>query len=61
MGIGKIRGTQHRSSKLTEDQVREIKSMPLGKKTYSQIAKELGTSRQAISDIRLGKTWAWLE
>lgn len=55
------RGENNHSHKLTENQVRVVKAMRLGTKTYTEIAKEYGTTRQAISDIRRGKTWKWLK
>jgi hypothetical protein len=51
----------HRSmAKLTEQQVMEIKN--LLKRGYSQadIHRDFEIKRQVVSDIALGKTWAWV-
>lgn len=59
-----IHGTQthgegQHASKLTEDAVREIRSL-LGTTQQKDIAKRFGVSRPSISDIARGVTWAWL-
>lgn len=53
-------GANHWNSKLTSDQVVEIKNL-IGKKTQDEIADIFGVSRGCISDIQRGATWAWLE
>ncbi len=52
------RGEQNSSSKLTEENVRQIRKL-ITEKTYSQakIAKMFGVVDMVISDIKLGKTW----
>ena len=52
------RGETNSGSKLTEENVRQIRNL-ITEKTYSQakIAKMFGVVPMAISDIKLGKTW----
>lgn len=44
------------SSKLTEDQVKEIRSMR-GIVSGVELAKKFGITKTTVSDIQLGKTW----
>lgn len=44
-----------RNTKLTAESVEVIKASP---KTSSDLALALGVSRQAVSDVRRGRTWA---
>jgi hypothetical protein len=53
------KGTNHGRSKLTENQVREIRSLPSTTSSRS-IAPKYGVSHAAISLIRRGRNWAWL-
>ncbi len=53
------RGERNNWAKLSEDQVRRIKSMK-GKSTCQSMADEYGVSYQAIQSIHSGKSWAWL-
>ena len=47
------------SNKLTEDSVREIKSLhKIGKNTHKQIANLFGVSRSLISKILSGQCWS---
>lgn len=48
------RGSRNASAKLTEEQVREIRSSPL---TGIQLAEAFGVSKGTISLIRTGRTW----
>jgi hypothetical protein len=48
------RGSRSCGGKLTEDQVRSIKIDP---RTHKVIATDYGVGRQAISDIKSGRTW----
>lgn len=51
-------GSKNPSSKLTEKQVREIKSqLSNGKKLGAKLAKQYGVSKVVICDIKHNKTW----
>lgn len=54
------RGTEVNTNKLTEDDVRYIRSQK-GKRTGLSLAKEFGVTAAAISAIMTRKNWAWLE
>lgn len=54
------RGSRHGMSKLTEDQVRQIKAH-LGTRSQADIARDFGVVQQTISDIATGRRWAWLD
>lgn len=55
------RGIKNSNSKLTEEQVREIrKHIAEGKKNNQQIAILFGVSRASIRSIRVGKSWKYL-
>ena len=47
-------GEAHVGAVLTEDRVREIRSSPL---SNAQLARAIGCSKNAVSCVRLGKTW----
>jgi hypothetical protein len=51
------RGSQHRSSKLTEDDVRAIRTDPRG---CFRLARVYGVTETNIRHIRKGRTWSWL-
>ena len=51
-----INGEKSKSSKLTEEQVREIKSL-IGHETYDRISEKFGVSIAQISRIKTGKRW----
>ncbi|MEZ4449814.1 MAG: hypothetical protein R3B09_10085 [Nannocystaceae bacterium] len=51
------RGTQNPNARLDEDAVREILSSP---RSNRSLARELGVSHVAISNVRSGRTWGWL-
>lgn len=53
------RGESNSSVKLTEDDVREIR-FSLGTVTQRELAERFGVSKNAISNIKIGKTWGWL-
>ena len=60
-----IHGTHNRgercgTSKLTEDQVREIRALN-GVQSNRSIAKQFEVSRSAIDNIQLRKQWSWLQ
>jgi len=54
------RGERNASSLLGEDEVDEVLEMK-GLMTQQEIADEFGISRQAVSDIHRGITWAYEE
>jgi len=54
------RGEAHPSSKLTEDQVREIRSLA-GKMTNAKVAEMFGVSAGHVCYIQKRREWTWLE
>lgn len=54
------RGERNEQHKLTEDDVRLMRSMK-GRMKHSEIAEAFGVSRSNVSLILSGKSWAWLE
>jgi len=55
------RGSKNPNAKLTEDQVRNIKSRLKDGDRRNTIAEELGVSAAAVKSIDLGRTWGWLK
>jgi len=55
-----VRGTQHSRSKLTDDQVREIRGFPAAYKG-TEIARRYGVSPSLVYGIRSGRNWGWLK
>jgi hypothetical protein len=56
------RGENHCESKLTEQQVREIRSMVKEKKySQSSIGKQFGVTQSLVWCIGSGKRWGWLK
>jgi hypothetical protein len=53
--LAKPAGETHHSAKLTEDQVREIRSRT--SETGAGLAREFGVTESLISEIRLGRIW----
>ena len=51
------RGINHRDAKLTEDDVRRIKTLLLKSVKQADIAASLQVSRSAVADISAGRTW----
>jgi hypothetical protein len=51
------RGEAHSQARLTETQVREVKS---SKESVPALARKFGVSKGAISGIRYGGNWGWL-
>ena len=51
------KGIEKENSKLTDDQVREIKKRLLGTETISDIARDYPIDRKVVSRIKAGKTW----
>jgi hypothetical protein len=56
---GYVRGDNHPSSKLTEQDVLEIVRRR-SVRTRAQLAEEYGTTLSSIDDILYGRSWAWL-
>ena len=54
------RGTMVSTNKLSEDQVRDIRSR-IASETGMALAAEFGVTGSCISDIKQRKSWAWLE
>jgi hypothetical protein len=52
------RGTRNHNSKLDLDKVRYILGSSL---SNAALAVELGVSRAAVSNVRTGRTWAWID
>lgn len=55
-----VRGERNGVAQLTEDQVREIKSLQWSV-SQNKLAKEFGVCTSTIRNIRTGKTWGWLD
>lgn len=51
------RGERNTRARLTDDDVREIRTALARGETQPTIAKRYGVKQAAISDIKLGKTW----
>lgn len=55
-----MRGSTHVMSKLTEDEVRQIRSL-IGTIPQKDIAEMFGVSRPTITNIKKGDSWGWLD
>jgi hypothetical protein len=56
------KGTRHSQCTITEDVARKIKTAAKDKTRWANdIAKEFGTTKDVVLNIRRSKTWAWLE
>jgi hypothetical protein len=55
-----VRGEQQGASRLTQQQVREIKRRIAAGDCKPRIAADFGVTRGAIWHIAVGNTWAWL-
>lgn len=53
-------GSQNPITKLSEDEVRQIKAALSAGVTGLQLAKKYNVSSSAVHNIKLGKAWAWL-
>ena len=51
------KGQRASTSKLTEDQVREIRRAT---ESNRKLAKRMGISRRAIQFVKTGRTWSWV-
>lgn len=57
-----LRGDHHPRSKLTEEEVREIRrSSKAGEYTHRQLAARFGVSRRTVAAAASGQNWAWLD
>lgn len=54
------RGTRHGMSKLTEQEVTEIRALLRTPITQREIGARYGVTRKCINHIHLGKSWGWL-
>lgn len=55
------RGSRQGQSKLTDDQVREIRHRRAAGETGASLGREFGVSAQNVCDIVKGRTWWWLD
>lgn len=53
-----LRGESHPSSKLTEDQVIQIRQSAL---PHRVLAAKMGVSKTLVGNIKRGTTWSFLE
>jgi len=60
LGKKAARGEAKGNAKLTETQVREIRSRWAAREAQKKIAADYGVSQTLISRIALGKAWAWM-
>jgi DNA-directed RNA polymerase specialized sigma subunit len=58
---GQPRGEDHKSAKLSENQVREIRARLALNHRQIDIAADYGVSQMTISRIARRYTWAWLD
>jgi hypothetical protein len=57
IGLINKNGERHPRTKLTNDQVREIKEILIGRTKHKKIAELYGVSLNVIKDISKGKNW----
>ena len=58
----KARGEDHPQSLLTEDTVREIRTLLAeGRMTLAEIGARFGVSSGAVRHVKAGRTWSWVE
>jgi hypothetical protein len=55
------RGKRNSQAKITEQQAREIKQRLRAGESGSELAVEFNLSQPAVSNIKTGATWSWLE
>lgn len=60
LGVKAVKGEQNGQSRLTESQVREIRSMRAAGSTFKAIASQFGVCQEAIRKICLRRMWGWL-
>lgn len=58
---GTVRGSKNFNSRLKEAEVLKIKALLRDKVLNKDIAKRFDVVPKTISDIKLNKTWSWLE
>jgi hypothetical protein len=59
--VRQARGERHGSSKLNRDDVKLIRRAVAGGASVAAVAQLYGVGARTVYDIRLRKTWAWLE
>ena len=59
--MARQRGERCGTSKLTEEQVIEIKRRSLAGESRASLGHEFGVRAENISHIALGRSWGWLE
>jgi len=52
------RGARNHNSKLDLDKVRHILGSSL---SNTELARQLGVSPAAVSNVRTGRTWSWID
>jgi len=57
----RARGEQAGQSKLTENQVRQARTLIAKGLTYREIGKKYGVAGETIRSIHRGRSWAWLK
>jgi hypothetical protein len=55
------RGTSHCWHKLTEEEVREIRSLHRSGYGFSHLGRKFGVHYSSIRKIIIGKNWAWMK
>jgi len=55
-----LRGADHPSTHLAEDQVLEIYRRAWANEPYPVIARDYSISRHIVANIKLGRSWGWL-
>lgn len=55
------RGTNHHSSKLSEQDVKDIRRLCGGGMSQAAAGRHFGVTAVMVSKIMLGKSWKWLE
>lgn len=54
-------GEAHGKSKLTEENIRDIRRRILAGDTHLEIGQDLGVHKGTVTNIHLGNTWGWLQ
>lgn len=57
----RVRGELHYRSKLNEQKVREIRARHASGETFTELAKEYGISRQALTRVVQRENWKWVD
>lgn len=57
---GSRKGEKHALSKLTEEQVLEIRKRAEAGENQTKLGAEFGVCQEAVSDIKRRKNWGWL-